>query len=122
MCTAKYIFDKHVESSSGNLKLYKHHECYRQYTNRCKKSVGEIFSGIIYCIILMCVKFIFFTFFVSSVFRNLSNVLISEIIPRVFFPFFFNAGFGCQRPSIMPDIPPDIIPVILINSPLYGNL
>ena len=32
------------------------------------------------------------------------QVLIEEIIPRVIFPFHFNAGFGCQRPSIMPEI------------------
>ena len=33
-----------------------------------------IFNGIIYCIIFMYVNFIFFTFIVSSMFRNLSKV------------------------------------------------
>ena len=33
-----------------------------------------IFGGIIYCIIFMYVNFMFLTFFVSSMFRNLSKV------------------------------------------------
>ena len=47
-------------------------------------------------VLLMYVNFTFFTFIVSSMFRNLSKVLIWEIIHRVFFPFHINAKFNCQ--------------------------
>ena len=46
-----------------------------------------IFSGIIYCIILTYVNYIFFTFFVSSMLRYLTKVFIYEIITQVHFPF-----------------------------------
>ena len=38
--------------------------------------------GRVYCSILMGVSLKFFTFIVSSMFRNLSNVLKCEITPR----------------------------------------
>ena len=42
-------------------------------------------------------------------FRNLSKALKLETSLQVVFPFYFNAGFGYQRPSMMSEIPTDII-------------
>ena len=62
--------------------------------------VLRIFSGIIYCIILMCVNFIFFYVYCKL---HVSQ-LVESFNLRNNSSFHFDAGFGCQRLSITPEI------------------
>ena len=83
----------------------------------------RFFSGIIYCIILKYVNFIFFTFIVNSTLLNLKCFNLRNNSSGLF-PISLNAGFGCQRPSIMPEILTEILnyrTVIKVFTPLSGH-